>query len=107
MSVKKHNTIHLNIISIKYWPNYPLPYSLGPKQIKRMLTTQEIKTTLPLDFPEWTNEGHSAPAYNTLLVSDAFIIGKLRITRSSFYNFNSVLLIILIGNLPSNFYHMF
>ena len=40
----------------------------------------------------------SAPAYNTLLVSDTFLIGKSRITRSSFYNFNCVLLIILIGN---------
>ena len=56
MSVKKHNTIHLNIISIRleYWLNYPLPHSLGPKQIERMLKTQEIKTTLPLDFSEWT-----------------------------------------------------
>ena len=46
--------------------------------------TQVIKTTLPLGFPERTiNEGHSAPVYNTLLVSDTFIIGK---SRSSFYN---------------------
>ena len=81
---------------------------MGPKQIERMLKNQEIKTTLPLGFPERTiNEGHSGPAYNTLLVSDTFIIGKSRITRSSFYNFNCVLLIILVGNLPSNFYHMF
>ena len=81
---------------------------MGSKQIKRMLKTQEIKTNLPLDFPERTiNEGHSVPAYNTLLVSDTFIIGKSQITRSSFYNSNFVLLIILVGNLPSNFYHMF
>ena len=71
-----------------------------------MLKTQEIKTTLPLDFPERTNEGHSAPAYNTLLVSDTFIIEKSRITRGSFYSFNCVLRIILIGNLPSNFYQV-
>ena len=50
---------------------------MDPKQIERMLKTQEIKTTLPFDFPERTiNEGYSAPAYNTLLVSDTFIIGK-------------------------------
>ena len=64
-----------------------------------MLKTQEIKTTLPVGFPEQTiDEGHSVPAYNTLLVSDTFITGKSRITRSSFYNFNCVLLIILVGN---------
>ena len=85
-----------------------LPYSLGPKQIERMLKTQEIKTqTLPLDFSERTNEGHSALAYNTLLVSVAFIIAKSGITQRSFYNLYCVLLIILIGNLPSNFYHSF
>ena len=67
-----------------------------------MLNTQEIKTTLPLDFPEWTNESN-----NILLVSDTFLIVKSRITPSSFYNFNCVLLIILIGNLPSSFYYMF
>ena len=44
----------------------PAKLYLGPKQIERMLKTQEIKTTLPLNFPERTNEGHSAPAYNTL-----------------------------------------
>ena len=44
-----------------------------------MLKTQEIKTTLPIlchsIFPNelMSNEGHSAPAYNMLSVSDAFI----------------------------------
>ena len=33
-----------------------------------------MKTTLP---ERTIHEGHSAPAYNTLLVSDTFIIGKL------------------------------
>ena len=55
---------------------------MSPKQIEGMLKTQEIKATLPLDFPERTNEGHSAPAYNTLLVSDTFIIEKSRITTA-------------------------
>ena len=56
---------------------------MGPKQIERMLKTQEIKTTLPLGVPERIiNEDHSAPAYNTLLVRDAFIIEKSRITTA-------------------------
>ena len=74
MSVKKHNTIHFNFISIKNYPSNLYHIVLVPKQIEKMLKPQEIKTTLPLDFPEWTDEGHSAPAYNTLLVSDTFII---------------------------------
>ena len=103
------NTIHLylTLLALNIDPANLYHIFLGPKQIKRMLKTQEIKTTLPLGFPEWTNKGHSAPAYNTLLVGDTFIIEKSRITRSNFYNFNCVLLIILIGNPPSNFYHMF
>ena len=47
-------------------------------------------------FSERTNEGHSALAYNTLLVSVAFIIGKSGITQRSFYNVYCVLLIIYL-----------
>ena len=50
MSVKKHNMIHLNIISIKYWFSEPSPYSLGPKTDWKNVKNWRNKNNIATQF---------------------------------------------------------
>ena len=53
MSVKKHNIrFTLTLLALSIDPTNLYHVLWVPKRIERMLKTQEIKTTLPLDFPE-------------------------------------------------------